>query len=307
MFKHVGSILLVGAALGLASSPGGEARAGVVTATFDDLNLDPESYWRGPDPGGSIVPGPYGDVMVGSFGSGGISFVNKSELTYGSWSGFAYSNTTDVETPGFGNQFSAFPGEGRGGGAYGVAFGYHDVQSNPLTGEAFDPTNIEHLEGLPYFTLPIGASIESMYVTNTTYAALAMIEGDSFIGRPFGGEDGTIADWFKLTAYGTDASGTILDDSVDFYLADNREGQMLIVDQWELMDLSALAGAERLYFNLSGTLSGVYGLDVPAYFAVDDIQYRVADAAIPEPSSLALGIVGAGLIGVMIQRHKRAA
>lgn len=306
MSKHLGLIVLFGTALGLPLIPGGQARAGVVTATFDDLGLDPESYWRGPDPGGSIVPGPYGDVMVGSFTSGGVSFVNKSELTYGSWSGFAYSNTTDVATPGFGNQFSAYAGSGRDGdGAYGVAFGYHDVNPNLLS-DPFDPTNIEHLEGLPYFTLPTGASIESMYVTNTTYAALAMIEGDSFIGRPFGGEDKSIPDWFKLTAYGTDASGTILNAHVDFYLADNREGQMLILNQWARMDLSALAGAERLYFNLSGTLSGIYGLDVPAYFAVDDIQYRLADAAVPEPSSLAMGIVGAGVIGLMIQRRKRA-
>lgn len=301
-------MLLVGAAIGLLSALGGEARAGIVTATFEDLALAPESSWRGPDPNGEVVQGPYGDVMLGSFETGGISFVNKSDLEYGSWSGFAYSNATDVETPGHGNQFSAFAGGGRGGeGNYGVAFGYHDLEANVFTDDPFDPTNIGHLEGLPSFTLPIGASIAGMYVTNTTYAALSLIEGDVFTGRPFGGEDGSIADWFKLSAYGTDAFGTVLDAHVDFYLADNRQGRMFILDEWEYMDLSALAGAERLYFNLSGTLSGDYGLNLPGYFAVDDVQYRISAAAVPEPSSLAMASVGAGLIGLLIHRRKRAA
>jgi hypothetical protein len=154
-YVHVLRFLAVLVAFSLAS---GGARAGEVTASFDDLPLDPDTYWRGPDPNGTIVKGPYGDVNQGRFTTGGVDFVNKSELTYGSWSGFAYSNMTDVTTAGYTNQFSAYTGGGRDSANYGVAFGYHDLEANLTGNEPFDPTNIAQLEGLPYLTLPTGAT-----------------------------------------------------------------------------------------------------------------------------------------------------
>lgn len=287
----------------LGASPAGRPCLADSVVTFDDLSLAPNSYWNGPDPDGTIVDGPYGPVNAGRFTSGGASFENRYDLTYGSWSGFAYSNTTDTTTPGYLNQFSAITGSGRGPGAdnYGVAFGYADLEPNLFDPNPFDPSDPAQLFGLPTIGLPTGSLIEGMYVTNTTYAALSMLTGDGF-AKPFGGATGNDPDWFKLTAFGTDANGQALSSFVEFYLADFRfddNSLDYILADWAYMDLSSLAGARSLHFNLSSSDVGDYGMNTPAYFAVDDIQIR----AIPEPSSLALVVLGAAGVAASLRRR----
>lgn len=281
------------------------ASAGSV-ATFDDLPLAPNSYFKGPVSGGQVVDGPYGPVTVGTFASAGVRFANQYDNTYGSWSGFAYSNATDTTTPGYTNQYSAIAGVGHNNSAnYGVAFGYDDVQPNLFDPTPFDPSNKDDLESLPHFTLPTGAVLDGMYVTNTTYAALSMLLGDGF-SKKFGGVSGDDPDWFKLSAYGTDAAGNVLSNSVDFYLADYRfsdNSKDYVVTNWTYMDLSALSNASTLYVNLSSSDSGIYGMNTPSYFAVDDITFTVP-SAVPEPSGLALVAAGLGIVGSMARSRR---
>ncbi|WP_435008315.1 DUF4465 domain-containing protein [Tundrisphaera lichenicola] len=278
-----------------------------VVVDFDDLTLAPQSSEYGQNSGGPIVSGPYGPQRDGSFASHGAVFGNRYDLTYGNWSGFAYSNTSDTTTPGYLNEFSAYAGTGHGPGAdnYGVAFGYADVEPNFLDPNPFDPTDPAQLMELPTNSLPSGTAIEGMYVTNTTYAALSMLRGDSF-ARKFGGATGDDPDYFKLTAYGTDALGHALANSVDFYLADYRFADNTldyIVKDWAFLDLSSLSGAAQLHFNLSSSDVGLFGMNTPAYFAVDDIQLRTNAVAVPEPASLAL--TAAGLLG-LASFHRKA-
>ena len=266
--------------------------ASAAVVDFDDLPLGPESHWSGPDPAGTVVPGAFGSTEVhGSFTSRGVQFVNRHNLTFGSWSGFAYSNHTDTLTPGFGNQYSAFAGSGRSPGAdnYGVAFGYDDLAPNGADPVPFDPTSAADLRALPSFTLPEGSTIIGMHVTNTTYAARSMLEGDSFANK-FGGATGNDPDWLKLTAFGIDAFGVPLSGFVELYLADYRFADNsldYLLDDWTPMDLSPLAGAKSLHFNLSSSDVGDFGLNTPPYFAVDDIEF-IAPAAVPEPSAAIL-------------------
>lgn len=305
MHRHVRSHLLL-CCLVLA---GASVRADVVVGDFEDLALAPNSAFQGPMPNAVQVTGRWGPEMQGTFNTGGIDLMNRRNATFGSWSGFAYSNQVDNTTAGWLNQFSVFTAAAHSGTNFGIAFGYHDLEANLYEPEAFDPLNIEHLEGLPYLTLPVGAAIEGMFVTNTTYTALSLLLGDDFTGRPFGGNDGTIADWYKMTAYGADAAGNILTDAsgnalaVDYYLADNRQGQMFIAQDWTYLNLSSLAGAERLYFNVSGTLSGLFGLNTPGYFAVDDIRYGIDPAAVPEPASLVMAASAVALLAAAAGRR----
>ena len=265
---------------------------------FDDLPLEAESAWSGPDPDGVVSSGPFGSTQtIGSFESGGVSFENR-HFDFGTsetWSGFAYSNHTDNTTPGFGNQYSAFTGSGRGPGDdnYGVAFGSGDVAT-------FDPSDAEQLRSLPSFTLPDAVVATGAFVTNTTYPALSMLQGDAF-SKQFGGPTGDDPDWLLLTAYGIDALGVPMSTVVEFYLADYRFSDNLldyVVDDWTLLDLSPLTGAKSIHFNLTSSDVGDFGMNTPAYFAIDDLQ--LAPAAVPEPSSLLLlggVLVATGAIG----------
>jgi hypothetical protein len=237
------------------------------TADFSDLSLAPNSEWVGPDPNGQTVTEDtqFGSVEErrGSFTTGGATLSNRYNLSWSSWGAFAYSNHTDNTTPGFGNQYSSFAGSGLGDAKYGVAF--MDVSG----------TNPAVFDQLPHITVPQGTAIDDVSITNTTYAALSMRDGDSF-AKKFGGNTGNDPDWFKVTAYGVDGSGNRLANTAEFYLADYRfadNSEDYIVQDWQKFDLSPLAGARTVYFALSSSDTGSNGINTPTYFAIDDIHY----------------------------------
>ncbi|MEW4527513.1 DUF4465 domain-containing protein [Maioricimonas sp. JC845] len=293
-----GTVFCVAAAL--VGSIGPAASGGMIVG-FEDVALAPDSHFNGPVPGGTVIPGPYGDVVEGSIGSGGVDFINRYDTTFGSWSGFAASNETDTTTPGFTNQFSAFPGSGANGSSnFAVGFGYEDVQANLFDPTPFDPTSVADLMSLPTLVLPDGYGIVSAMVTNTTYTVLSMLFGDSF-AKQFGGLGGDDPDYFKLTAYGIDAGGNVLATHAELYLADFRFADNsldYILDDWTTMDLSALAGAKSVHFNLESSDSGLFGMNTPAYFAIDDIELTtLSTTPVPEPSSLALLLTALGIGG----------
>ena len=251
---------------------------GVASAAVDFAGLltSPESHWNGPAANGVTVEGEYGPEVVGTFASGGVEFTNTYDQTYGSWRGFAYSNQTDTTTPGYTNQYSAITGSGHGTGndTYALGFGHWDLEENFQTVEPFDATSSEHLFALPTLELPYGYAISSTWITNTTYAALSMLEGDSF-AKAFGGETGTDPDWLKITAYGTDESGTPLGELVEFYLADYRaagSADDYVLTDWAEWDLSGLADARWVHFNMTSSDIGMFGMNTPANFALDDLQ-----------------------------------
>ncbi|HEY1603234.1 MAG TPA: DUF4465 domain-containing protein [Pirellulales bacterium] len=249
--------------------------ASAETVNFNDLSLAPHSYVSGPLPNASTVDGPYGPQDVGTFTSGGAQFGNTYDETFGSWSGFAYSDTTDTTTPGYTNQYSAITGGGvPGSNNYAVAFGYLDQTANQAQPFDFNPADPAQLEQLPTITLPTGYEIQNIDVTNSTYAALSMLNGDSF-AKKFGGPTGNDPDYFKLSVYGTDSAGHALTNSVDFYLADYQFANKsldYIVTTWQSVNLSALSDATHLYFNLSSSDAGDFGMNTPGFFALGSMQ-----------------------------------
>lgn len=276
------------------------------TVTFDDLPLAPESFFTGPTANAVVVAGPFGPSLDGTFTSGGVQFSNHYDQTFLSSTGFSYSNTSDTTTGSPTNQFSAYTGTGAGPGAdnYGVAFGHQDLVANGFDPVPFDPNNPAEMYQLPNITIPAGFKLESMAVTNTTYTALTVKNGDGFgFTKAFGGETGNDADYLLLTAYGTDAAGTVL-GSAEFYLADYRFADNsldYIVNTWTTWDLTALGSASRIYFNLSSTDVGRFGMNTPGYFAADNLEI----VAVPEPSSFVL-MLTAVAAALVLRRKKRA-
>ncbi len=213
----------------------------VSTAGMENLSLDRESYWDGSD-------------LTGGFSSGDLFFQNDYNPTYFSWTGWTYSNQTDVETAGWSNQYSSFAAKGAEGTSI-FAVSYHYL---PNTLELKAPTVV-------YGT----------YITNDTYAALSMRDGDAY-SKKFGGATGNDADWFKLTITGVAAGGEET-GTVEFYLADYRfddNSKDYIVDSWQWVDLTSLGEVKKLTFSLSSTDNGDWGMNTPAYFCLDELKYK---------------------------------
>jgi len=137
-------------------------------------------------------------------------------------------------------------------------------------------------------------TVSGTYVTNTTYAYWSINDGDAF-SKKFGGEDGNDPDWFKLTITGKDA-GDKATGTVAFYLADYRfedTSRDYIVDQWTWVDLSPLGEIAGLEFVLSSSDEGDWGMNTPAYFALDHLntcsgadydQDGIPDGQVVDPS-----------------------
>ena len=240
--------------------------AGEHFATFEDVgaSLADVDVFHGPISGGQQSEGEFGEwITSGWFQSGGLEFNNTHsdffDYGYTTWSQWAYSNHTDTTTSGYGNQFSSIVGSGvDGSSTYGVAF----VEQG---GVAQRPT-IRKLPG-------DSRRFESLWVTNTTYAALSMLHGDSF-AKQFGGMSGDDEDFFRLTITGKSGDGTDV-GTTEVYLADYRfadNADDFILDHWIKVDLSDLAAAESLEFSLDSSDVGDFGMNTPAYFAVDSIQ-----------------------------------
>ncbi|WP_321330953.1 DUF4465 domain-containing protein [uncultured Bacteroides sp.] len=103
-------------------------------------------------------------------------------------------------------------------------------------------------------------SIKGMYITNCYYTYNSMQNGDAY-SRKF--SDG---DWLKVTIYNADKN-----KSVDFYLADYRDGKQIMVDAWQWVDLTSLGVTDGLQFEMSSSDSGNYGMNTPSYFCMDGI------------------------------------
>ncbi|ATG88541.1 DUF4465 domain-containing protein [Methylomonas koyamae] len=246
--------------LDLALASGAQASV----SNFDDLNLAPNSYWAG-----TVDPTvPLYEPTVGSFSSGPATFNNQITDWGGltSWTGWAYSNMTDTVTAGYTNQYSTFAGQAHSGANFGV--GNFGVAYNYNPGDAAIS-----------FDSPVAA--QGFYVTNTTYTALSMLNGDSF-AKKFGGASGNDADWLKLSISGW--NGSTETGSVDYYLADYRFGNNAldyVVNSWQWVDLSSLGSITGLKFAITSSDVGQFGMNTPAYFAMDDLSVT----AVPLPAA----------------------
>lgn len=218
------------------------------TVDFEDLTLEPDSFYNGSD-------------GAGGFDSGQVRFNNLyDDSFYVYWEGFAYSNTTDTTTEDYTNQYSAYPGSGAGSSVvYGVGY-----QPGPF---GYDT--------VPTLTLPEEIRITQASVTNTTYAYYTMEKG-YFTAKKFGGDSGNDEDWFLLTITGKDTAGNVT-DTVEFYLADFRfDDNKLdyIVDAWTTVDLSSLGLVKSIEFALTSSDTDPnpdIGMNTPSYFAIDSI------------------------------------
>jgi hypothetical protein len=265
----------------LALPIGSAAFGGVVTATFEDLGLGANTSRADFRP-------------TNQFSSNGFTFNNNFVVdpVFGSfWTGIAAStkidNTFPPFNPGnpsedFSHLYGAYAPVGAGGGTGSGGSATYAIVDNFSQGDAI-------------INLPSGASPVSIDITNTTYDASAITQGDHFARAFHSG------DFFKLDILGfsgPNGTGTQVGD-VPFFLADFRGPTLQLVSNWTTVSLAALAGAQSLEFALTSTdTDPVLGMNTPATFAIDNVVASTPAVATPEPatwSMLALGFVAAGL------------
>jgi len=181
----------------------------------------------------------------------GVKFLSHYDSTYSTSSGVTISSLTDTTTAGYSNPYSAYPGIGADGSAkfaimnppYGVTDPLIDFQ------ETVEP--------------------KSVFVSNSTYAALSMKDGDAF-AKQFKNED---QDYFIVIFEGFDAQGAST-GTVKYYLSDFRDGTNKgIVDTWVKVDLSSLGKVREIGIDFESSDVGTYGINTPLYVAIDNLMY----------------------------------
>jgi hypothetical protein len=105
------------------------------------------------------------------------------------------------------------------------------------------------------------ATVAGMYVCNNVYAYNSITKGDAIAGDPFGDDD-----WFLLSIGGM-LDGKMVNSQVDFYLAKGKN----VVTDWTYVDLSQLGKVDAIFFTLSGSRTGDWGLNTPTYFCIDNL------------------------------------
>ncbi len=230
-------------------------------ATFEEFNLPPNSYWNGQNSTLGTFPGNFSDSIY--------RFPNTyTRADYGTglmelWSGFAISRMKNDSTGDISNQYSAITGEGANGSlAYAVFY-------NP---------------GKDTIQLTKKAKLSSVQITNSTYAYFTMKNGSLF-SKKFGGETGNDPDWFLLSITGI--KDGVRKDTLEFYLADFRDSDNTkdtIISTWQNLDLSVLDTVDMLEISLSSSDTGLWGMNTPAYFCLDDFAGTNFDS-LPVPWS----------------------
>jgi hypothetical protein len=222
--------------------------AAQTVSDFENLSIPADTFYDGSD-------------FAGSFISGNAYFPNEYyyDSTYGGYwaAGFAYSSMRDSTDGSYMNMYSARPAIGAESSST-YALGQQGSMLR-LTGAA------------------AGKAINGVYLTNSTYAHYSMSNGDAF-AKKFGGATGNDPDWFKVSIRAW-YNGNLSDDSVEFYLADYRfadNSQDYILKDWVWVNLQPLGNADSVIFTLSSSDNGLYGMNTPPFFCMDN--FTTADS-----------------------------
>lgn len=213
-------------------------------ADFENLYLGNESYWQGP-------AGNTYDNMESKFYSGSYSFSNTYSPDLNYWGGYSYSNQTSTSfdpANSLTQQFRSVVGHGALNSA-----NYAVVYTMGARTDIYVTNNIS------------GDVIPGVYLTNAAYTYNSIINGDSFMGTPFGE-----GDWFKIKFTGTKTDGSKTEKEI--YLADYRSAnaaERFVVTDWKWCNLSSLGAVTKVSISIDSSRRNNFGLTIPAYFCMD--------------------------------------
>ncbi len=205
-----------------------------------------------------------------------IGWNQTNDLTIGDfvfthgWEGYAFGFTAAKSSDNayypeaaIDHQFDVMPGGGSAGKGTPYIVGNWDVYQE--TQIASSNTCEIHIKGKngEYARTFYPQSIKA---TNTTYTYYTMLHGNSFAEKFKEG------DWLILTISARTPDGGTR--SIDFYLANcqGADQSKWFVKDWAEIDLTSLGEVVNLSFRLASSDNGAYGMNTPAYFAIDDLK-----------------------------------
>ena len=124
-------------------------------------------------------------------------------------------------------------------------------------------SNFAVVNGTSYMTLKTPKVIKSMEIMNTTYALNVIKNGNAYAQALT--EPGT---YFEVQVTGYKAKQQTA--TLKFDLA--RDG--VAVEAWNTVDMTSLNEVDSVVFEFFGSDSGDYGLNTPAYFALDNVVIK---------------------------------
>ena len=115
-----------------------------------------------------------------------------------------------------------------------------------------------------------------VYICNHPWPYYGCAHGDGF-GAPFGE-----GDYFQLTAVGVGADRS--ETRVSINLVEFTDGELKALNDWTFFDLSSLGEVTSVYFELTSTDTGDYGMNTAAYFCMDKFQVKGEDGGDVPPT-----------------------
>lgn len=214
------------------------------TPNLQDVKYDSDNIWEGWNK--------KGDLIIGD-----LQFSHQ----WTEWStsqGFVAAKISDTGfyTPMYEHQFEVITGGGVDGKGTPYIVANWNSSEGPVPDPALRSCVISHKDGKNF-------NPQSMYITNAAYPYYSMIQGDDY-AKKFSKGDKLI-----LHVYGVTEGGT--EKYVNFYLADCRSDnpEEGVLKTWEEVDLSSLGTVKYVYFTMESTDIGQWGMNTPAYFAID--------------------------------------
>lgn len=255
VFRLMNAVLLAAgvSVVFTACDPETEETTNVIT--FEDVALGNNGVWNGSAMTGTMTSYQAWGSTVHSYSSAFKSGILNCPNTFFQdqswystwWSGMACSNHNDVDSIGYGNQYSVYAPAGAGGSAK-----FALVGSDSATCEFESPVKLKSLE-----------------FNNSTYVYWSLKEGKDGSGyvRKF-----TTGDYFNVTVNGYDAN-KVKTGQVTMTLADFRNSKTYICSEWTTLSLEALGTVKTLEFVFTSTDAGLFGMNTPAYVCIDNIEY----------------------------------
>ena len=191
-----------------------------------------------------------------------FSIVHGSISDYDYWYGFTASNSTDntYQSNTLLYQYSNMAKGGillnEDGSIKTNDFGAPVVGKDMPYLVAFPKSEITFNTGKEY-------ELVGGYFNLNSYTFYSILYGDGY-ARAF-----TEGDELTLTVHGVDADEN--ETTLDIKLASFNNGALTAATNWMYVDLSSLGVVEEIYFTMSSTDSGQWGMNTPGYFCLDKL------------------------------------